>query len=82
MKIDYTFSDLQQEMEGMRVGRMSFSGALKRSLGDKEAVQWYYRTKIPTLKNKTPHEYAKEREQKGREKIASELYYLLTGQPD
>ena len=82
MRNTYSFVDLQREMQGVKlVGRTSFSGALKTSLGEEGALNWFYCTKVPELKG-TPHQYVEKHGREGKALLASSLYALLTGQPD
>ncbi len=79
---EYSFTSLKNEMSGIKVGRVSFSKALKTTLGDEEAIQWFYHATLPELKNQTPHRYIEKKGEKGKRYLASSLYYLITGQPD
>ncbi|MBM3232970.1 hypothetical protein FJZ18_02275 [Candidatus Pacearchaeota archaeon] len=82
MKEKYKISDLKREMRGVRIGRYSFVGALRTSLGDEGAMLWFYHTKIRPLGNMTPHNYVDRRGQSGKECLAGVVYALVTGQPD
>lgn len=79
---EYSFNDLRDEMAGVCLGTRPFSRALKTSLGEEQAVHWFYHTHIPELKDKTPHEYVARGGQRAKESLARDLYYLVTGQPD
>ena len=78
----YNFSDLQKEMAGIPLGRMSFAGALRQTLGDENAVNWFYHTRVPSIKNQTPHEYVEKRGEDGKKSLASLAYTLIAERPD
>jgi|GEM_PF-2941589 len=82
MSRKYTLDDLRKETEGMFISKSrSFSREIIRIFGEQEALNWFYHTEVPEFDNRTPHAYMARHGKSGRERVASALYFMLSGQP-
>lgn len=78
----HTVRDLERELRGVTLAGKALSAQLVASLGTQNALHWYYQTIVPEFAGVTPHAYVARHGKRGKERLAGEIYALLTGQPE
>jgi hypothetical protein len=78
----YTIRTLERELHGVELAGKALSRQLVQSLGVKHALKWYYHTPIQDFGNATPHAYVARHRDRGKARLTSKIYWLLTGQTD